>query len=111
MSELVNVAIAGATGAVGEALIEILEERQFPVGTLHLLASERSAGKRIQFRGSSVKVERLDTFDFSNVQIGTVLRRGLGLGALRTHCGCCGLRGHRQHVMLSLRRRHTVDRA
>ena len=49
-----NVAIAGATGAVGEALIEILEERSFPVGELFLLASERSAGKRIQFRGKSV---------------------------------------------------------
>lgn len=66
----VNVAIAGATGAVGEALIEILEERDFPVEELALLASERSEGKRIQFRGKSVKVQRLDTFDFSNTQIG-----------------------------------------
>ena len=47
----VNVAIAGASGAVGEALVEILQERQFPVGELALLASERSAGKRIQFNG------------------------------------------------------------
>ena len=59
MSDPVNVAIVGATGAVGEALIEILEERKFPVGELFLLASERSAGKRLQFRGSSVKVQRL----------------------------------------------------
>ncbi len=66
----VNVAIAGATGAVGEVLIEILEQRKFPVGRLHLLASERSEGKRLQFRGKSVKVERLDRFDFSQVQIG-----------------------------------------
>jgi|TARA_Y100001933_G_scaffold237555_1_gene260508 aspartate-semialdehyde dehydrogenase len=66
----VNVAIAGATGAVGEALLEILEERKFPVGRLHLLASERSEGKRLQFRGKSVTVERLDRFDFSQVQIG-----------------------------------------
>jgi aspartate-semialdehyde dehydrogenase len=66
----VNVAIAGATGAVGEALLEILEERKFPVGNLHLLASERSEGKRLQFRGKSVTVERLDQFDFSKVQIG-----------------------------------------
>ena len=43
MSEGFDVAIAGATGAVGEALVEILEERDFPVRTLHLLASERSA--------------------------------------------------------------------
>ena len=70
MSEGFDVAIAGATGAVGEALVEILEERNFPVRTLHLLASERSEGKRIQFRGSSVMVKRLDQFDFSQAQIG-----------------------------------------
>jgi aspartate-semialdehyde dehydrogenase len=66
----VNVAIAGATGAVGEALREILEERKFPVANLYLLASERSEGKRLQFRGKSVKVQRLDGFDFSQAQIG-----------------------------------------
>jgi aspartate-semialdehyde dehydrogenase len=66
----VNVAIAGATGAVGEALIEILEQREFPVDRLHLLASERSVGKRLQFRGRSQKVELLDDFDFADVQIG-----------------------------------------
>ena len=66
----VNVAIAGASGAVGEALVEILQERQFPVGELALLASERSAGKRIQFNGKSVQIQRLDEFDFSNTQIG-----------------------------------------
>ena len=49
-----SVAILGATGAVGEALVEILEERQFPVSELHLLASERSAGKRIQFKLSLI---------------------------------------------------------
>ena len=66
----VNVAIAGATGAVGEALIDILEQRKFPVENLYLLASERSEGKRLQFRGKSVKVQRLDQFDFSQAQIG-----------------------------------------
>ncbi len=65
----VNVAIAGATGAVGEALIEILEARKFPVGELFLLASERSAGRRIQFHGKSIQVQRLDQFDFAQVQI------------------------------------------
>ena len=65
-----NVAIAGATGAVGQALLEILEERDFPVDQLFLLASERSEGKRLQFRGRSVAVRRLDQFDFSAVQIG-----------------------------------------
>ena len=70
MSEGFDVAIVGATGAVGEALVEILEERNFPVRTLHLLASERSEGKRIQFRGSSIMVKRLDQFDFAEAQIG-----------------------------------------
>ena len=66
----INVAIAGATGAVGEALLEILEQRAFPVAKLYLLASERSEGKRLTFRGRPVTVERLDRFDFGQVQIG-----------------------------------------
>ena len=66
----VNVAIAGATGAVGEVLVEILEARDFPVDNLYLLASERSAGKRLQFKGRSVRVERLDEFDFAQADIG-----------------------------------------
>jgi aspartate-semialdehyde dehydrogenase len=65
----VNVAIAGASGAVGKALIEILQEREFPVGELALLASPRSEGKRVQFNGKSVQIQRLDQFDFSNTQI------------------------------------------
>lgn len=65
-----NVAIVGATGAVGEALIEILEKRNFPVGELYLLASERSAGTTIMFRGKGTKVTNLADFDFSKVQIG-----------------------------------------
>jgi len=69
-NQTVNVAIAGATGAVGEALIDVLQERDFPVGELYLLASERSAGRRIQFRGKSVMVQRLDEFDFAQAQIG-----------------------------------------
>ena len=64
------VAILGATGAVGEALVEILEERDFPVSELHLLASERSAGKRIQFKGKHLKVENVDEFDFVRADIG-----------------------------------------
>jgi aspartate-semialdehyde dehydrogenase len=66
----VNVAIAGATGAVGEALLEILQEREFPVKELFLLASERSEGKRLQFHGKSIMIKRLDEFDFSETQIG-----------------------------------------
>ena len=70
MTKTVDVAIVGATGAVGEALLEILLERKFPVGKIYLLASERSAGKRLQFRDHYVMVERLDQFDFAKAQIG-----------------------------------------
>ena len=60
-----SVAVVGATGAVGEVLLRILEERSFPVGELRPLASERSAGTTIRFRGEDVKVEvaRPDAFD------------------------------------------------
>lgn len=70
MSEGVNVAIVGATGAVGEAMIEILEQRNFPVKELFALASARSAGKTLRFRGKSVTVTDLAEFDFSQAQIG-----------------------------------------
>ncbi|ALO46502.1 aspartate-semialdehyde dehydrogenase [Pseudohongiella spirulinae] len=65
-----NVAVVGATGAVGETLISILEERDFPVNELFPLASERSAGSKIQFRGKSVTVQNLADFDFSKADIG-----------------------------------------
>lgn len=65
-----NVAVVGATGAVGETLISILEERNFPVGELFPLASERSAGTTVMFRGKPVKVGNLADFDFSKAQIG-----------------------------------------
>jgi aspartate-semialdehyde dehydrogenase len=70
MSKTYDVAVVGATGAVGETMISILEERNFPVGKVYALASERSAGKRIPFKGGSLVVEDLASFDFSKVQIG-----------------------------------------
>ena len=70
MSDLYDVAVVGATGAVGEAMIAILEERNFPVGNLYLLASSRSAGKTLMFNGKSVRVTDLAEFDFSQAQIG-----------------------------------------
>ncbi len=70
MSRLFNVAVVGATGAVGETMMSILEERNFPVDNLYPLASERSAGKRIPFKGKNLVVGDLDKFDFSKVQIG-----------------------------------------
>ena len=70
MSKVYNVAVVGATGAVGEAMLAILEERNFPVGEVYALASSSSVGKRIPFKGSSLRVEDLATFDFSKAQIG-----------------------------------------
>jgi len=65
-----NVAVVGATGAVGEALVSILEERNFPVDNLYLLASARSAGSKIMFHGKAITVQNLADFDFSKAQIG-----------------------------------------
>ena len=64
-----NVAIVGATGAVGETLIEVLAERNFPVDHLYLLASERSAGSTLSFNNRAIKVQDLAQFDFSQAQI------------------------------------------
>lgn len=65
-----DVAVVGATGAVGETMMAILEERDFPVRNLYPLASARSAGSRIQFKGKNYTVRDLSEFDFSQVQIG-----------------------------------------
>jgi aspartate-semialdehyde dehydrogenase len=64
-----TVAVAGATGAVGQEMREILEERDFPVGRLVCLASERSEGKTVAFRGAEVPVERLTERSFAGVDI------------------------------------------
>ena len=70
MSDLFDVAVVGATGAVGETMIAILQERNFPVRNLYPLASSRSAGKTIMFNGKTVKVTDLAEFDFAQAQIG-----------------------------------------
>ena len=67
--EQANVAVVGATGAVGEVMLEMLEERQFPIKKIYPLASERSAGTAIRFNGRSTRVESLADFDFGQVDI------------------------------------------
>ena len=62
-------AVVGATGAVGEQMREILEERLFPVGELRLLASERSAGQTLEFRGKHIRVEALREDSFRGIDI------------------------------------------
>ena len=70
MSKTYDVAVVGATGAVGETMISILEERDFPVGTLYPLASSRSAGNKVSFKDKYITVQNLEDFDFSKAQIG-----------------------------------------
>ncbi|MBD2666059.1 aspartate-semialdehyde dehydrogenase [Richelia sinica] len=69
MSKSYRVAILGATGAVGTELLELLASRNFPLAELKLLASERSAGKRLNFRGESLLVEPVSDRAFDKVDI------------------------------------------
>jgi len=64
-----KVAMVGATGAVGETVLAILAEREFPVSELVPLASERSAGGKVSFGGKDITVQLLDTYDFAGVDI------------------------------------------
>lgn len=68
--EKYNVAVAGATGAVGEQILAILAQRKFPVDRVDALASARSAGKKVRFGDREIEVQDLADFDFSNTQIG-----------------------------------------
>jgi len=70
MSKTFDVAVVGATGAVGETMLSILAERKFPVGEVYALASSRSAGKKVEFGDKLLTVQDLAEFDFSKAQIG-----------------------------------------
>src|SRR5688500_2866768 len=65
----VNVAIVGATGAVGQEFLTVLAERDFPIKTIKFLASARSAGKTIEFKGKSYTIEELTKDSFKGVQV------------------------------------------
>ncbi|KMN09729.1 aspartate-semialdehyde dehydrogenase [Pseudomonas sp. FSL R10-1350] len=69
MNQSFDIAVVGATGTVGETLVQILEERDFPVANLHLLASSESAGSSVPFRGKNVRVREVDEFDFSKAKL------------------------------------------
>ncbi|ECC8922660.1 aspartate-semialdehyde dehydrogenase [Salmonella bongori] len=69
MSEGWNIAVLGATGAVGEALLETLAERQFPVGEIYALARHESAGEHLRFGGKSVIVQDAADFDWTQAQL------------------------------------------
>ena len=64
-----NVAIMGATGAVGQVMMEILAEREFPLGELRLLASARSAGRELVYRGNTIAVQELKEDSFKGIDI------------------------------------------
>ena len=70
MAEKYNLAVVGATGNVGREVINILEQRDFPIDQLYLLASSRSKGQKINFKDQELIVQDLEDFDFSKVQIG-----------------------------------------
>ena len=64
-----NLAIIGATGNVGRKTIEVLERSKIEVSKLFLVASEKSVGKKINFKGNQIKVQNLEKYDFSSAQI------------------------------------------
>ncbi|WP_293712418.1 aspartate-semialdehyde dehydrogenase, partial [Stenotrophomonas sp. UBA7606] len=64
-----HVAVVGATGAVGQTMLAILAERNFPISKLTLLASERSAGQQVDFEGDKITIQDLATFDPAGVEI------------------------------------------
>lgn len=69
MKDKYNVAIVGATGAVGQEMMDILDKRNFPLGELRLIASERSAGNEVEFRGKMLKILKLDHDCFGGIDI------------------------------------------
>ena len=64
-----NIAIVGATGNVGRKIIEVLEQKKLPIKNLYLLASKKSSGLELLFNSKKIKVENLENFDFSKVEI------------------------------------------
>ncbi len=64
-----NIAIVGATGNVGRKILEVLEKKNFKVDNLYLLASSKSLGSSLNFKGEDIKIELLDDFDFSKVDL------------------------------------------
>ena len=64
-----NIAIVGATGNVGRKIIEVLEKKNFSIDNLYLVASSKSTGSKLKFKGKEIEVENLETFDFSKAKI------------------------------------------
>jgi aspartate-semialdehyde dehydrogenase len=69
MTRTFDIAVVGATGSVGEALVQLLEEREFSVANLYVIASGESAGSSVSYKGKNLRVKDLETFDFSSVRL------------------------------------------
>ncbi|MBK0061804.1 aspartate-semialdehyde dehydrogenase [Pseudomonas sp. S44] len=98
MSQPLDIAVVGATGSVGETLVQILEELEFPVATLHLLASMESAGSSVMFAGKNVRVREVDSFDFAQVRLaffaaGAAVSRSFAQKAREAGCSVIDLSG------------------
>lgn len=98
MPHAFDIAVIGATGSVGETLVQLLEELDFPVGELHLLASLESAGSSVAFRGRNVRVREVEHFDFTQVRLaffaaGPAVSRRLADKALAAQCSVIDLSG------------------
>ncbi|MDH0748094.1 aspartate-semialdehyde dehydrogenase [Pseudomonas sp. GD03842] len=98
MGQSIDIAVVGATGTVGETIVQILEERDFPAGTLHLLASAESAGSSVAYRGKNVRVREVDAFDFAKVQLaffaaGPAVTRSFASRAIEAGCAVIDLSG------------------
>jgi aspartate-semialdehyde dehydrogenase len=91
MGSLFNVAVAGATGAVGNQMVSCLEERDFPVKNLKLLATAKSVGRRLRFKGEEIPVEELTDASFKGVDIGIFSAGGaasLQFAPVAARAGC-----------------------
>ena len=64
-----NIAIVGATGNVGRKILEVLERKNLPIKDLYLVASEKSSGSKLDFKGKKIEVKNLNDFDFSSTDI------------------------------------------
>lgn len=98
MSQSFDIAVVGATGTVGETIVQLLDEREFPVGTLHLLAGSASAGQSVPFRGKNLRVRELADFDFAQVRLaffcaGEAISRASALKAQAAGCSVIDLSG------------------
>ncbi len=89
-----HVAVVGATGAVGEQMLNTLEKREFPIGKLTLLSSKRSAGKKLVFKGEEFTVQEATPESFEGVDIALfspwwICIETISARSSKTRCDCC----------------------